>query len=155
MTQIKIERLSQGLDIWLSPSEAAYLSGHHYQTIVKACRSGKLASVRRGRLGHVRILRSSVEKWMGEVASKNGWAFAVKPGKPRTSEPSFNCCDDPALNTEQACHYLGGLHAKTLLKFARLGEVASIQLAPGGPLKFRRSALNAFLARHERPASPD
>ena len=60
--------------------------------------------------------------------------------------------DDPALPTNEAASYLGGLHPKTLLKLARLGEVASIQFAPNGPLKFRRSALNAYLTKFDRPA---
>lgn len=60
--------------------------------------------------------------------------------------------DDPALPTDQAASYLGAIHVKTLLKLARLGEIASIQFAPNGPLKFRRSALNAYLSKFDRPA---
>lgn len=68
------------------------------------------------------------------------------------SKSSMDPTDDPALPTDQAASYLGGLHPKTLLKLARLGEVASIQFAPNGPLKFRRSALNAYLTKFDRPA---
>ena len=75
----------------------------------------------------------------------------MKRAKPE-SKASTDPTDDPALPTDQAASYLGGLHPKTLLKLARLGEVASIQFAPNGPLKFRRSALNAYLQRFDRPA---
>lgn len=74
----------------------------------------------------------------------------------KRAKPDFKAAvdvtDDPALATADACIYLGGLHQKTLLKLARLGEVASVQFASGGPLKFRRSALNAYLQRFDRPA---
>ena len=74
----------------------------------------------------------------------------MKKAKPEMN--SVGSADDPAFPTDEAAKYLGGLHVKTLLKLAKLGEIASIQLAPGGPVKFKRSALNSYLERHERPA---
>jgi len=56
----------------------------------------------------------------------------------------FDAADDPALLTADAARY-AGLHPKTLLRLARRRQIAFIQMAPGGPIRFRRSALNAFL----------
>jgi hypothetical protein len=78
----------------------------------------------------------------------------VKRVKPDLKAPA-DATDDPAFNTAQACQYLGDMHPKTLLKKARLREVASIQFAPNGPLKFRRSALNAYMQMFDRPARPE
>jgi len=61
-----------------------------------------------------------------------------------------DAADDPALSTAEAAAYLGGMHTKTLNKLARTRKIEFIQLAPKGPLKFRRSALNEFLNRHSR-----
>lgn len=66
----------------------------------------------------------------------------------KSAQTEFNTTDDPAYPTAEACAYLGGLHPKTLLKLARRRQIDFIQLAPGGPLRFRRSALNAFLAKN-------
>lgn len=61
--------------------------------------------------------------------------------------------DDPALNTAEAAAYLGGIHVKTLNRLARTRQIEFIQLARGGPLKFRRSVLNEFLSRNTTQAS--
>ena len=68
--------------------------------------------------------------------------------KPNQTSP--DTLEDPAYATAAACEYLGDMHPKTLHKLARSRLIDSIQLAPGGPLRFRRSALNAFLARNTR-----
>lgn len=68
--------------------------------------------------------------------------------RPSTPGPQAAVVSDPALSTAEAAQYLGGMHVKTLCKLARRGEIESIQLLAGGTLKFRLSALNAFLARN-------
>ncbi|MBS2038116.1 helix-turn-helix domain-containing protein [bacterium] len=66
----------------------------------------------------------------------------------KASAQSRNSSEDPALSTAEAARYLGGMHVKTLATLARTRQIEFVQSAPGGPLKFRRSALNAYLERH-------
>ena len=50
---------------------------------------------------------------------------------------------EPLLNTEEAARLLGGLHPKTLMKWARRGEIPAYQI--GRLWFFRASELNAWL----------
>lgn len=76
-------------------------------------------------------------------------------GKARASSRAVaDASDDPALCTAEAARYLGGMHTKTLLLLARTRQIEFIQFAPRGPLKFRRSALNAYLVSFMSQARP-
>lgn len=70
------------------------------------------------------------------------------PKTNRTTPASSDLQDDPALGIIEAAAYLGGMHPKTLGKLARAKQIECIQMCQRGALKFRRSALNAFLNRH-------
>ena len=50
---------------------------------------------------------------------------------------------EPLLNAQQAAALLGGMHAKTLMGFARRGEIPAVKL--GRFWYFRASALNAWI----------
>lgn len=57
---------------------------------------------------------------------------------------------DPLLLTKAAAKYIGSA-PETLLKMAHGGEIAVVRRseAKGSPMKFRLSALNAWIREHE------
>ncbi len=58
---------------------------------------------------------------------------------------------DPALAGEVAAAYCGGLHPKTLARAAKAGELAYVQTGEGGRLRYRLSALHAWLDAQTTP----
>ena len=59
---------------------------------------------------------------------------------------------EPLLRVEEAALLLGGMHPKTLMRFARLGEVPAVKI--GRCWFFRASALNLWIdvqSRQHRP----
>jgi hypothetical protein len=59
---------------------------------------------------------------------------------------------EPLLRVEEAALLLGGMHPKTLMRFARLGEVPAVKI--GRCWFFRASALNLWIdvqSREHRP----
>jgi excisionase family DNA binding protein len=59
---------------------------------------------------------------------------------------------EPLLRVEEAALLLGGLHPKTLMRFARMGEVPAIKI--GKCWFFRASTLNEWVVLHSRQHRP-
>jgi excisionase family DNA binding protein len=59
---------------------------------------------------------------------------------------------EPLLRVEEAALLLGGMHPKTLMRLARLGEVPALKI--GKCWFFRASALNAWVDLQSQPHRP-
>ena len=59
---------------------------------------------------------------------------------------------EPLLNDEQAAEFLGGLHAKTVQRMARRGELPHYRL--GKYYRYRASELNDWLRIQSRRQNP-
>jgi excisionase family DNA binding protein len=59
---------------------------------------------------------------------------------------------EPLLRVEEAATLLGGMHPKTLMRLARVGDVPAIKI--GRCWFFRASALNAWVDVQSQPHRP-
>jgi excisionase family DNA binding protein len=59
---------------------------------------------------------------------------------------------EPLLNDAQAAEFLGGLHAKTVQRMARRGEIPHYRV--GKYYRYRASELNEWLRVHSQGQNP-
>lgn len=91
-----------------------------------------------------RMARSGVDRTTGKADLPQ-----PQPLRPQGQKLSHF---EPLLRVEEAATLLGGMHPKTLMRLARLGEVPAIKI--GRCWFFRASALNDWVDVQSQPHRP-